>query len=67
MDIYILPQVDAPIKVVYENDIKTEMDNDGNLVITRKMTPIEIAELFDIPVSDVLNGNLKVGIYTVEE
>ena len=31
------------------------------------MNAVEIAELFDIPLSDVLNGTAKFGIYTIEE
>ena len=67
MNIYILPQVDKPVQVVYENDVKLEEDDNGNFTITRKMTPSEIAELFNVPVSDILSGDLKFGIYTLEE
>lgn len=64
MKIYILPQVNKPIKFVTEN-IKSEVDENGNIVITRQMTFSEIAELFDIPVSEVLSEDFKVGIYTL--
>ena len=37
------------------------------MVITRKMDAVEIAELFDMPPSDVLNGAAKLGICTIEE
>lgn len=64
MKIYIIPQVDKLVKFVCDNG-KTEIDDDGNIVITQKMTPAEIAELFDVSISDVLSGNLKVGMYTL--
>ena len=37
------------------------------MVITRKMDAVEIAELFDIPLSDVLNGTANIAIVNEEE
>ena len=64
MNIYIIPQVDKTVKYVCDNG-KTKIDDDGNIVITQKMTPTEIAELFDVSISDVLSGNLRIGMYTL--
>ena len=55
-----------PIKFIH-NDFKMETDDEGNITLTRKMSPVEIAELFDVPVTDVLNGNLKIGIVYEKE
>lgn len=55
-----------PIKIIYD-DVKTETDNEGNITITRKMSPVEIAEWFDVPVTDVLDGTLRLGIIYEKE
>ena len=64
--IFVIPEVEKPIKII-DTDVKSTIDENGNMVITRKMDAVEIAELFDIPLSDVLNGTAKFGIYTIEE
>ena len=62
--IYIVPKIDdRPIKIVCD-DAKVEFEN-GDMVITKKLTLPEIAELFDVTVDDILSG-MKFGIYTVE-
>lgn len=64
--IYIVPKInDRPIKIVHE-DTKLELDDNGDLTITRKATLKEIAELFDITVDDILDG-MKFGMVTLEE
>lgn len=55
-----------PIKFIYD-DVKTETDNEGNITITRKMLPVEIAEWFDVPVTDVLDGTLRLGVCISED
>ena len=65
--IYILPEIkDRPIKIVHEGDTKVELDENGDMVITRKATISEIAELFDVTVDDILGG-MKFGMITLEE
>ena len=60
--LYVIPKIEnRPIKIV-DTDVKTDMDNNGNIVISKKLDASEIAELFDIPISDVLNGTVKFGI-----
>ena len=57
--------IEKPIKIVYENDIKLEEDDEGNLTVSRPLTLFEIAELFDVSVEDVMEGNI--GMWTLEE
>ena len=64
--VFIIPKVEKPVKII-DTDVKSTTDENGNIVITRKMDAVEIAELFDIPLSDVLNGAAKLGIYTLGE
>ena len=64
--VFIIPEIEKPIKII-DTDVKSTIDENGNMVITRKMDAVEIAELFDIPLSDVLNGTAKFGTYTIEE
>ena len=64
--VFVIPEVEKPIKII-DTDVKSTIDENGNVVITRKMDALEIAELFDIPLSDVLNGTAKLGRYTVKE
>ena len=64
--VFVIPEVEKPIKII-DTDVKSTIDKNGNMVITKKMDALEIAELFDIPLSDVLNGTAKLGICTVEE
>ena len=56
--------IEKPIKIVYENDIKFEEDDEGNLIVSRSMRLSEIAELFDVSVEDVMEG--KIGLWTLE-
>ena len=63
---FVIPEVEKPIKII-DTDVKSTIDENGNMVITRKMDTVEIAELFDMPLSDVLNGAAKRGICTSEE
>ena len=65
--IYIVPKIDdRPIKIVHESDTKVELDENGDMVITRKATLSEIAELFDVAVDDILGG-MKFGVFTLKE
>lgn len=64
--VFIIPEVEKTIKII-DADVKSTIDENGNMVITRKMDALEIAELFDIPLSDILNGTAKLGIYTIKE
>ena len=64
--VFIISEVEKPIKII-DTDVKSTIDENGNMVITRKMDAVEIAELFDTPLSDVLNGAAKLGICTIEE
>lgn len=64
--VFIIPEVEKPIKII-DTDVKSTIDENGNMVIARKMDAVEIAELFDIPLSDVLNGTAKLGIINEEE
>lgn len=59
--VFVIPEVEKPIKII-DTDVKSIIDENGNMVITRKMDAVEIAELFDIPLSNVLNGTAKLGI-----
>ena len=61
--IFIIPvEENKPIEFVDE-DVKVDLDDDGNMIIERKMTANEIADLFDVSVSDVLSGDVKIGVY----
>ena len=62
--VFVIPEVEKPIKII-NTDVKSTIDENGNMVITRRMDAVEIAELFDIPLSDVLNGTAKVGVCEV--
>ena len=55
------------IKLVYENDPYVwSISSDGDdIIMTRKLTIEEIAELFDVDVVDILDN--KIGIYILEE
>lgn len=64
--IFVIPEVEKPIKII-DTDVKSTIDENGNMVITRKMDAVEIAELFDIPLSDVLNGTANIAIVNEEE
>ena len=64
--IFVIPEVEKPIKII-DTDMKSTIDENGNMVITRKMDAVEIAELFDIPLSDVLNGTANIAIVNEEE
>ena len=64
--VFVIPEVEKPIKII-NTDVKSTIDENGNMVITRKMDAVEIAELFDIPLSDVLSGTANIRICTVEE
>lgn len=60
--LYVIPQIEnKPIKIV-DTDVKADMDDNGNIVISKKLDASEIAELFNISISDVLNGTAKFGI-----
>ena len=64
--IYILPEIkDRPIKIVHEGT-KAELDENGDIVISRKATLQEIAEMFDVNVEDIIGG-MKFGMYTLKE
>ena len=62
----IIPETEKPIKII-DTDVKSTIDENGNMVITKKMDALEIAELFDIPLSDVLNGTANIGMCTVSD
>ena len=64
--LFVTSKVEKPIKII-DTDVKSTIDENGNMVITKKMDAVEIAELFDIPLSDVLNGTVKLGIINEEE
>ena len=64
--VFVIPEVEKPIKII-DTDVKSTIDENGNIVITRKMDAVEIAKLFDIPLSDVLNGTAKLGIINEEQ
>ena len=64
--VFIIPEIEKPIKII-DTDVKSTIDENGNMVITRKMDAVEIAELFDIPLSDVLNGTANIAIVNEEE
>ena len=64
--VFVIPEVEKPIKIIHTG-VKSTIDENGNMVIARKMDALEIAELFDISLSDVLNGTAKLGIINEEE
>lgn len=64
--VFIIPEVEKPIKII-DTDVKSTIDENGNMVIARKMDAVEIAELFDIPLSDVLNGAANIVMVNEEE
>lgn len=64
--VFVIPEVEKLIKII-DTDVKSTIYENGNIVITKKMDAVEIAELFDIPLSDVLNGTAKLGIINEEE
>ena len=51
--------IEKPIKIVYEDGLKLEEDDEGNLTISRPLTLFEIAELFDVSVEDVMEGKIR--------
>lgn len=64
--VFVIPEMEKPIKII-DTDVKSTIDENGNMVITKKMKAVEIAELFDIPLSDVLNGTANIAIVNEEE
>ena len=64
--VFITPKVENQIKII-DSDVKTTVDENGNIIITKKMDAVEIAELFDIPLSDVLNGTANIAIVKKEQ
>ena len=65
--LYVIPQIyNKPIKIV-DTGVKADIDNNGNIVISKKLDASEIAELFDISISEVLNGTAKIGLYVVSD
>ena len=64
--LFVIPEVEKPIKII-DTDVRSTIDENGNMAIIRKMDAVEIAELFDMPLSYVLNGAAKLGICTIEE
>jgi hypothetical protein len=54
--VFVIPEEEKPIKII-DTDVKSTIDKNGNMVITRKMEALEKKELFDITLSYVLNGN----------
>lgn len=64
--LFIIPETEKPIKII-DTDVKSTIDENGNMVITKKMDALEIAELFDIPLSDVLNGTANIRMCTVSD
>lgn len=61
MEYVISTNNNKPIKYICD-DSKIVSDDEGNITITRKMSPVEIAETFDIPLNDVLNGKARLGL-----
>ena len=64
--VFITPKVENQIKII-DSDVKTTVDENGNIITTKKMDAVEIAELFDIPLSDVLNGTANIAIVKKEQ
>ena len=57
---------DKPIKIVCEDINMVEDTRDDMIIkISRRLTLLEVAELFNVSVEDVLNG--KIGYWVVEE
>lgn len=64
--LYIIPKIEnKPIKIV-DTDVKADINDNGDIIISKKLDASEIAELFDISITDVLNGTVKFGIYVDE-
>ena len=64
--VFVIPEVEKQIRII-DTDVKSTIDENGNMVISKKMDALEIAELFDIPLSDVLNGTAKLEVCMVDE
>ena len=62
--LYIIPSVDKPIKLVFEES-SIEVNEDMTLTLKMPATLAEIAELFNMTIDEVLRT--KFGIYTLEE
>ena len=62
-EVYIIPKIeDRPVKFIC-NDTKCIINEQGDFVITRPATLSEIAELFDIPIQELLNEKVKLGVW----
>ena len=64
--LFITPEVENQIKII-DSDVKSTIDENGNIITTKKMDVVEIAELFDIPLSNVLNGTANIAIVNEKE
>ena len=65
--LYVIPQIyDKPIKIV-DTNVKADIDNNGNIIISKKLDAFEMAELFDVSISEVLNGTAKIGLYVASD
>lgn len=65
--LYVIPQIYNKHTKIVDTDVKADIDNNVNIVISKKLDASEIAELFDISISEVLNGTAKLGLYVVPD
>ena len=60
-------QIEPDIKIVYENDWCFEITNNNEIIASRKLYPLEIAELFDIDINDLLSDKVKIGLIKISD
>ena len=60
-------QIEPDIKIVYENDWRFKSMNNNEVVASRRLSPLEIAELFDIDIKDLLSGKIKIGLIKISD
>ena len=53
--LYIIPHIDKPIKVTFEDDVSVVDNGDMSITISRTATLSDLAEMFDMSVEELKN------------
>ena len=61
----ICEDIEKPIKLIFEGDIKIESKDDYEIIASRKATISEIANWLGVDIQDVLDG--KIGYWTLDD
>ena len=61
----ICEDIEKPIKLIFEDDIKIESKDDYEIIVSRKATISEIANWLGVDIQDVLDG--KIGYWTLDD